>query len=58
MYTESTNKSQYFVIKLITRRLRDERAKEDFYFSKDFSFIYIVYNNSRMNRLKSITQRV
>jgi hypothetical protein len=58
MHTKSLNKSQYFVFKLIMRRLDDEKTEKDFYFSKDFSFIYIVYNNSRMNRLKSMTQRV
>ncbi len=59
MHTESTNKSQYFVLfKTITRRLDDERAEKDFYFSEDFSFIHIVYNNFRMNKLKSMTQRV
>jgi hypothetical protein len=55
IYTESTNRSQYFVVKLITRRLSDERTEKDFYFSEDFSLIYIVYSNSRMNRFKSIT---
>jgi hypothetical protein len=58
MHTKSSNKSQYFVFKLTLRRLDDERTEKDFYFSKDFSFIYIVYSNSRMSRLKSITQRV
>ncbi len=58
MHTESTERSQYFAFKTITRRLDDERAERDFYFSEDFSFIHIVYNNSRMNRLKSMTQRV
>ncbi len=58
MHTTSINKSQYFAFKTITCRLDDERAERDFYFSKDFSFIHIVYNNSRMSRLKSMTQRV
>jgi hypothetical protein len=58
MHTESTERSQYFVFKMIMRRLDDERTERDFYFSKDFSFIHIVYNNFRMNRLKSMTQRV
>ncbi len=40
------------------RRLDDEKREKDFYFSKDFSFTHIVYNNSRMSRLKSMTQRV
>jgi hypothetical protein len=55
MHIKLTDKTQYFVVKLTTRRLRDERTKKDFYFSKDFSFIYIVCNNSRINRLKSMT---
>jgi hypothetical protein len=58
VHTESTNKSQYFVFKITVRRLDDERTKRDFYSSADFSFIHIVYNNSRMSRLKSMTQRV
>ncbi len=58
MHTKSTERSQYFAFKTITRRLDDERAERDFYFSEDFSFIYIVYSNFRMNRLKSMTQRV
>jgi hypothetical protein len=58
MHTKSTEKSQYFAFKTITRRLDDERAEKDFYFSEDFSLIHIVYSNSRMNRLKSMTQRV
>jgi hypothetical protein len=58
MHIESTNKSQYFAFKTITRRLDDERAERDFYFSEDFSLIHIVYNNSRMSRLKLMTQRV
>jgi hypothetical protein len=58
MHTKSTNKSQYFVFKMIMRRLDDERTRRDFYSSEDFFFIHIVYNNSRMNRLKSMTQRV
>jgi hypothetical protein len=58
VHTESTDRSQYFVFKMIMRRLDDERTEKDFYFSKDFSFIHIVYSNSRMSRLKSMTQRV
>jgi hypothetical protein len=58
MHTKLTKKSQYFVAKLITRRLRDERTGRDFYFSEDFFFIYIVYNNFRINRLKLMIQRV
>jgi hypothetical protein len=58
MHTKSTNKSQYFAFKTITCSLDDERAERNFYFSEDFSFIHIVYNNSRMNRFKSMTQRV
>jgi hypothetical protein len=58
MHTESTKKSQYFAFKTITRRLDDERAERNFYFSEDFSLIHIVYSNFRMNRLKSMTQRV
>jgi hypothetical protein len=58
MHIESINKSQYFVAKLTTRCFSDEKTKKDFYFLKDFSFIYIVYNNFCMSRLKSITQRV
>jgi hypothetical protein len=58
MHTKSINKSQYFVFKMIMRRLDDEKREKDFYFSKDFSFTHIVYNNSRMSRLKSMTQRV
>jgi hypothetical protein len=58
MHTKSINRSQYFDSKLIMRRLDDERTEEDFYFSEDFSFIYIVYSNFRMSRLKSMTQRV
>jgi hypothetical protein len=58
MHTESTERSQYFAFKTITRRLDDERAERDFYSSEDFSLIHIVYSNSRMNRLKSMTQRV
>jgi hypothetical protein len=55
MHIESRNKSQYFAFKTITRRFDDERTEKDFYFSEDFSFIHIVYNNFRMNRLKSMT---
>ncbi len=58
MHTESTKRSQYFVFKMIMRRLDDERTERDFYSSEDFSLIYIVYSNFRMNRLKSMTQRV
>jgi hypothetical protein len=58
MHTKSTDKSQYFAFKTITYRLDDERAERNFYFSEDFSFIHIVYNNFRMSRLKSMTQRV
>jgi hypothetical protein len=58
MHTESTDRSQYFVFKMTVRRLDDERTERDFYSSEDFSFIHIVYSNSRMNRLKSMTQRV
>ncbi len=58
VHTESTKRSQYFAFKTITRRLDDERAERDFYSSEDFSFIHIVYSNFRMNRLKSMTQRV
>jgi hypothetical protein len=58
MHTKSTDRSQYFAFKTITCRLDDERAKRDFYSSEDFSLIHIVYNNSRMSRLKSMTQRV
>jgi predicted RNA binding protein with dsRBD fold (UPF0201 family) len=58
MHTESTERSQYFAFKTITRRLDDERAEKDFYFSEDFSLIHIVYSNFRMSRLKSMTQRV
>jgi hypothetical protein len=58
MHTKSTNRSQYFVFKMIMSRLDDERIKRDFYFSENFSLIHIVYNNSRMSRLKSMTQRV
>ncbi len=58
MHTKSTERSQYFEFKTITRRLDDEKAERDFYFSEDFSFIHIVYNNFRMSRLKSMTQRV
>jgi hypothetical protein len=58
MHTESTSKSKYFVFKMIMRRLDDERTERSFYFAEDFSLIHIVYNNSRMNRLKSMTQRV
>jgi hypothetical protein len=54
MHTISTNKSQYFVAKVITRRLRDERTKKDFYFSKDFSFIYIVYNKMQNNHILDV----
>jgi hypothetical protein len=55
MHTELTKRSQYFAFKTITRRLDDEKAEKDFYFSEDFSFIHIVYNNFRMSRLKSMT---
>jgi hypothetical protein len=55
MHIELTNKSQYFAFKTITRRVDDERAERDFYFSEDFSFIHIVYSNFRMIRLKSMT---
>ncbi len=55
MHTKSTKKSQYFVFKMIMRRLDDERTERDFYFSEDFSLIHIVYKNSRMSRLKSMT---
>jgi hypothetical protein len=55
MHTKSTNRSQYFAFKTITCRLDDERAERDFYFSEDFSLIHIVYKNSRMSRLKSMT---
>jgi hypothetical protein len=58
MHTKSTNKSQYFAFKTITRRLDDEKAERDFYFSEDFSFIHIVYSKSRMSRLKSMIQQV
>jgi hypothetical protein len=58
MHTKLIKRSQYFAFKTITRRLDDEKAKRDFYFSEDFSFIHIVYSNFRMSRLKSITQRV
>jgi hypothetical protein len=58
VHTKSTERSQYFAFKTITRRLDDERAERDFYSSEDFSLIHIVYSNSRMNRLKSMTQRV
>jgi hypothetical protein len=58
MHTESTKRSQYFAFKTTTRRLDDERAERDFYFSEDFSLTHIVYSNSRMSRLKSMTQRV
>ncbi len=58
MHIKSTERSQYFAFKTTTRRLDDERAERDFYFSEDFSLIHIVYSNSRMNRLKSMTQRV
>jgi hypothetical protein len=58
MHTESTERSQYFAFKTITRRSDDERAERDFYFSEDFSLIHIVYSNFRMSRLKSMTQRV
>jgi hypothetical protein len=58
MHTESSKKSQYFVFKMIVRRLDDEWTERDFYSSNDFSLIHIVYSNSRMNRLKSMTQRV
>ncbi len=58
MHTKSTNKSQYFVFKMIMRRHNDERTEKDFYFSKDFFLIHIVYKNSRMSRLKLITQRI
>jgi hypothetical protein len=58
MHTKSTNKFQYFVFKMTMRRLDDEKAERDFYFSEDFSFIHIVYSNFRMSRLKSMTQRV
>jgi hypothetical protein len=58
MHTKSTNRSQYFVFKMIVRRLDDERIERDFYSSEDFSFIHIVYSNFRMSRLKSMTQRV
>jgi hypothetical protein len=42
IHTKSSNKSQYFVFKLIVRRLDDERTKKDFYFSQIF-FSYISY---------------
>ncbi len=58
MHIKSTNKSQYFAFKTITRRLDDEKAERNFYSSEDFFFIHIVYNNFRINRLKSMTQRV
>jgi hypothetical protein len=58
MHIKSSSRSQYFAFKTITRRLNDQRAERDFYFSEDFSFIHIAYSNSRMNRLKSMTQRV
>ncbi len=58
MHTKSTDKSQYFVFKMTMRRLDDEKTKRDFYSSEDFSFIHIVYNNSRMTSLKLMTQRV
>ncbi len=58
MHTESINKSQYFVFKMIMRRLDDEKIKRDFYFSEKIFFIHIVYNNSRMNRLKLMIRRV
>jgi hypothetical protein len=58
VHTESTERSQYFAFKTTTRRLDDERAERDFYSSEDFSLIHIVYSNSRMSRLKSMTQRV
>jgi ribosome-associated translation inhibitor RaiA len=58
MHTKSTDRSQYFAFKTITCRLDDERAERDFYSSEDFFFIHIVYSNSRMSRLKSMTQRV
>jgi hypothetical protein len=58
MYTESAERSQYFAFKTTTRRLDDERAERDFYSSEGFSLIHIVYSNSRMSRLKSMTQRV
>jgi hypothetical protein len=58
VHTKSTERSQYFAFKTTTRRLDDERAERDFYFSEDFSLIHIVYSNSRMSRLKSMTQRV
>jgi hypothetical protein len=58
MYTKSAERFQYFAFKTTTRLLNDERAERDFYSSEDFSFIHIVYSNSRMSRLKSMTQRV
>jgi hypothetical protein len=58
MHTKLTDRSQYFAFKTITRRLDDERAERDFYFLEDFSFIHSVYSNSRMSRLRSMTQRV
>jgi hypothetical protein len=58
MHTKSTERSQYFVFKMTMRRLDDKRTERDFYSSEDFSLIHIVYNNSRMSRLKSMTQRV
>jgi hypothetical protein len=58
MHTKSIKRSQYFVFKMIMRRLDDEKTKRDFYFSEDFSLIHIVYSNSRISRLKSMTQRV
>jgi hypothetical protein len=58
MHTKLTNRFQYFVFEMTVRRLDDERTEKDFYFSKDFSFIHIVYSNSCMSWLKSMTQRV
>ncbi len=58
MHIKLTNKSQYFVFKMIIRRLDDEKTERDFYSSEDFSFIHIVYNNFRMNRPKSMRQQV
>ncbi len=58
VHTESTGRSQYFVFKMTVRRLDDERTERGFYSSEGFSFIHIVYSNSRMSWLKSMTQRV
>ncbi len=58
MHVKSINRTRYFVVKQITRRLCDERTDKDFYFSEDFSLIYIIYSNFRMSRLMSMTQRV